>query len=451
MKVMLVCLVLCFVFSTQAKPAEHVADSHGTVNVILANRNGLVAVVDSMLTRKNDKGQTVKQEPNGMKLFKVDDETICTMAGFYSFPGALNMDEFAVMFPAIVGRYVQVSGRESLLKPLTFSAKVELLERVFTTELRNSFTAYLAFNPAFRVNAHDPIILTLAGYDLDGSLKIAEFELKPARSVDGVSIDLLPVPVAENAPSCEAAGKIDESPARLRGLPPIDLFEHLPPTRTIGDSFFCEIAGLDTVATKLLAHPELYPEIRSLHDYALSKKTHRPLSTTEMRVLALDLEKETANDEATKGTTYVGGDAHIGVLEHGQVTEAPPTMSLVPPTGSGLRRTPLEGMSLDCMNTKVHGIAIDDSRSLYQATVYITRCAQQLDGILFHDSSFTNSVLTYDGSGPLLFPHSNSVVGSALVLGPSLKLDDPLVKDLMCYYPWKTIEQSQKPVVPHCT
>jgi hypothetical protein len=102
------------------------------------------------------------------------------------------------------------------------------------------------------------------------------------------------------------------------------------------------------------------------------------------------------------------------------------------------------------MDTKIHGIAVDDSRSLYQATAYITECAQQLDGILFHDSSFTNSVLTYDGSGPLLFSHSNSVVGSTLVLGPSLKLDDPLVKDLICYYPWKTIEQSQKPVVPHC-
>ena len=451
MKGLLVCFVLRFVFFTQTQPPEHVTESHGTVNVILANRNGLVAVVDSMLTMKTDKGQTVKQEPNGMKLFKVDDKTICMMAGFYSFPGALNMDEFAVMFPAIVGRYVKMSERESQLNPLTFSAKVELLERVFITELRNSLTAYLAFNPAFRVSSSDPIVLTLAGYDLDGSLKIAEFELKPGRSGDGVSLDLLSLPIAQDAPSCEAAGKIDDSPADLVGLPPIAMFERLPPIRTIGKSFFCEIAGLDKVAIQLLAHPELHPQIRSLNDYARSEKTHRPLSTAEMRTLALDLERETANDEARSRTNYVGGDARIGVLEHGQVTEAPPTTALESSTGSGLRLTPLEGSSLNCMNTKVRAFGTGSSRSLYQAKLFITECAQPLDGILFHDSSFTNSVLTYDGSGPLLFPHSNSVVGSTLVLGPSVKLDDPLVKDLMCYYPWKTIEQSQKSVVPACS
>ena len=55
--------------------------THGTVNVFLVNKNGLVVVTDSRLS--NAAGIV----GNGQKLFRIDDRTICTIAGWYSDPG----------------------------------------------------------------------------------------------------------------------------------------------------------------------------------------------------------------------------------------------------------------------------------------------------------------------------------------------------------------------------
>lgn len=55
---------------------------HGTVNIILANSQGIVVETDSQLSDTN--GQPVGL---GQKLFRVDDHTVCTIADFYSDPG----------------------------------------------------------------------------------------------------------------------------------------------------------------------------------------------------------------------------------------------------------------------------------------------------------------------------------------------------------------------------
>jgi hypothetical protein len=57
-------------------------ESHGTINILLANQNGLVAVTDSMLSTPDD-----HHYPGHQKLFRIDDKTIATMAGSYSKPG----------------------------------------------------------------------------------------------------------------------------------------------------------------------------------------------------------------------------------------------------------------------------------------------------------------------------------------------------------------------------
>src|SRR5437773_8729278 len=55
---------------------------HGTINVALGNKNGIVVLTDSMLTTGDH------QLPNpGEKLFKLDDHTVCAIAGFVSAPG----------------------------------------------------------------------------------------------------------------------------------------------------------------------------------------------------------------------------------------------------------------------------------------------------------------------------------------------------------------------------
>jgi len=79
---------------------------HGTVNIILANRNGIVAVTDSRLSSTASK----PNQPHyvGQKLFKLDEHTICTIAGSYSFQGVTlsgNESVGAVIASQIISRF----------------------------------------------------------------------------------------------------------------------------------------------------------------------------------------------------------------------------------------------------------------------------------------------------------------------------------------------------------
>ena len=67
--------------SALGQKASGLSPSHGTINIFLANRNGLVAVTDSRLSSNG------KAVARGQKLFKVDDHTICAVAGFYMDSG----------------------------------------------------------------------------------------------------------------------------------------------------------------------------------------------------------------------------------------------------------------------------------------------------------------------------------------------------------------------------
>ena len=67
--------------SPTATRNDHSLIKRGTVNILLANKNGLVAITDSKLVMGND--------PAGyaQKLFRIDDHTLCTIAGWYSWSG----------------------------------------------------------------------------------------------------------------------------------------------------------------------------------------------------------------------------------------------------------------------------------------------------------------------------------------------------------------------------
>jgi len=69
--------------SPTATRNDHSLIKRGTVNILLANKNGLVAITDSKLVMGND--------PAGyaQKLFRIDDHTLCTIAGWYSWSGPL--------------------------------------------------------------------------------------------------------------------------------------------------------------------------------------------------------------------------------------------------------------------------------------------------------------------------------------------------------------------------
>src|SRR5215469_8291882 len=76
---------------------------HGTVNIALANKNGLVVVTDSMLTAGDGK----QLDQPGQKLFKLDDQTVCAIAGFVSAGGPT--PELSANTSALIQEYVRQS------------------------------------------------------------------------------------------------------------------------------------------------------------------------------------------------------------------------------------------------------------------------------------------------------------------------------------------------------
>jgi hypothetical protein len=440
-------IVICFALLSATVFAQNngepIGESHGTVNILFANRNGLVLVTDSMLTDT----VTGKQDPNGKKLFKVDEKTVCSMAGFYSWPGALDMQDFAANFPNIMSSYIRHEQAANKPRELSFATKFAFLEDAFAFQLASNLNAYLAFNPQFRITGNpnlQPITLTLAGYDVDGSLKVGAVTLTPTREIDGVSLEPSPMHPSRGGPACESVGQTENT---------VTIDNRILTSRTIGKDLSCEIAGLPMVAEERLTHPDQYKNLPALSAYSVALKHKRTLSISQMKALALELEQETKEDEQRSGLNRVGGDPNKAVLTDGHVSE-PPTAALVDAAvGQALPNAMLNNIITTCRNPDdVRTVlAFATSSSLAQASLHLTNCRQEIDGILFHDSSFIDSVLVYYGKGPVLFSHSNVVTGSTLMLGQFVPLNNPLVRDLVCSFPWKAvIRQDQIPVALPC-
>jgi 20S proteasome alpha/beta subunit len=446
--VLVSCLLSPLVVNGQSITQEEmVPESHGTVNIVFANDNGLVAVVDSMLTFELPNGEAGHRQ-DATKLFKIDDRTICTMAGLYAFPGALDIQALTAMFPFIVSHYTKTVEVASKEHPLSFFAKVELLQHVFMSELRTSLEAFLAYNPTFVITRDQMIVLSLAGYDLDGQLKLTEFTLKPVTQGNSVFFDVFPWGISNDAPACERFGREDGAFT--------DGYEQ---SRIIGGGLSCEVVGVPEIANDRLAHPQMYPSLPALQVFAKAGRTGRSLTTTEMRALALELEKETAEDEKKKKTEYVGGNPKVAVLSGGRLTEEPPAPPLEFPVGDALiyalPKAPFNDIRMNCGVASQEGsqlLALNSLHSMVQAKVTIHNCGQVIDGILFHDSLFVDSILTYLGDGPIMFAHSNVIDGSTLIIGWWVNLDSPAVKDIVCYFPWKSVKRygDEKPIERRC-
>ena len=78
---LLVGLIIIFLNMPGSAQPGSPRQQHGTVNIVLANPQGMVVVTDSLLSSTNS------LPGRGQKLFQIDSRTICTIAGWYSSSG----------------------------------------------------------------------------------------------------------------------------------------------------------------------------------------------------------------------------------------------------------------------------------------------------------------------------------------------------------------------------
>jgi hypothetical protein len=143
-------------------PEARTQTLRGTVNIVLGNANGIVALTDSLQT-----GLGVHRK--AQKLFVLDDRTICTIAGFASreLP-----NDISVVATDVINEYVDSSGNRSK----SFDEKFALLRIIFEIELGGiGNVKKLTIEDAGRFEFE----LILAGYDLDGAARVRKLVLKP--------------------------------------------------------------------------------------------------------------------------------------------------------------------------------------------------------------------------------------------------------------------------------
>jgi 20S proteasome alpha/beta subunit len=168
-------LLLSLIIVAEENPMDN-GVVHGTINIALGNKNGLVVLTDSMLTAIDTAG--THQLPNpGQKLFKLDDRTVCAVAGFISAPAAsarFSMSDLNTNTSAIIREYVRQSAPQSRQ---SIAEKLRTLTALFRLHLAMIANVRSAAGGPTPINAYR-FQLIVAGYDIDDKPKIGRIVLR---------------------------------------------------------------------------------------------------------------------------------------------------------------------------------------------------------------------------------------------------------------------------------
>lgn len=419
---------------------QGLGSSHGTINIILSNQNGLVAVTDSTLTYNGTKLHT----DDAIKLFKLDDKTICTMAGQYSNGLKDDYQGMSLLIPQVMQTFIK-----RLQNPISRDRSFFQKALMLMSHLQFSLTTHLQ---AFVSNGGDisqiqPIYLTVAGYDLDGSLRIAELDFEPTKTDSGVEFEQGMRPRSANPPTCELSIGIAQQKVDVDGV------DQMMRTRTTGKLFFCEAVGLSNAAEGVLLHPDHFASRPAIAAYLNAKIKGNALTSDEMIALAVELVHQTELDENLRKSRGVGGSPEIAVLSDGKVssfTGNPLAKPIDPDIGTDLGASHGSHITYSCSVPTNNGIGFMPSKFGMLMQAEVTGCRQPIDGFIFHDSVFVNSSLTYSGESHFEFADTNKIVNTSLTLGPKVDVRRPEVHNLICGFGWTVVTQNGTSVERRC-
>jgi len=382
----------------------------GTVNIVLANENGMVVITDSNQTWHAPNGEPFTNPRPGQKLFRINDRTVCTIAGF----GATSLPRFPELTSSAAGvldTYVEElrskGGSHSFHEILTS------LEFLFDFQL-SGIGNLQHLNPGDLQSYGFELIL--AGYDIDGNAKIGKIVLSTSLLPNGIFSPVL---------------------------------KEWKET-TIGRELAHETAGIGGDAVEyILSHPGEIKDDPEIARYASSKVSVRggSLTVVEMEALARSLARLSALFESR---TYqmpsvgfreywpVGGENQVAILEKGSLRklEQPKFEERkINMTGFSI----VTGLTLD-----TNGIAgasligpAPGGLGIYVKNLYLGGLIH-LDNEYYFEDEFRKATFYYDG-GVLGFDPSNRVIDCILSLGPHVNRKAPAVQELIARFPWKAV------------
>jgi 20S proteasome alpha/beta subunit len=376
-----VCLIPLLSSAQEARDDDLVV--HGTVNIALGNKNGLVVLTDSMVTSG---GHQLPQP--AQKLFRLDDETVCAIAGF-GWANSPSVPDLNTSSAAIIYEYVRQSAGK---QPQTILEKLRTLAVLFRMNL--SMIANVLDSTGHPIPSDNlKFQLIIAGYDLDGKPKIAKISLRSS----------------------------NEGGASMSSVDDAAIWD-------VGDDLIWRVSGMPDVANVLLDHPEAVPEDSALAEYGASRLRGQGKSLTvdKMRALAERLAFYTSQRHRE-----VGGPNQIAIIS------APHTMRIVqqqfPQPPKAIVRFSLVVGS----NFAYSSVAFTGEHTIFVRTSW-AGMKREIDENVFIGNTFDNCVLTYRG-GRVNLGETNRIVNSTLLVGPLIRPDDETVLRLARLFHWSRI------------
>lgn len=359
--------------------------AHGTINVILANKNGIVALTDSMLTVTSPSGE-MRQSPDPVqKLFKLDDHSVCTIAGFVFAGGPIPQTYTDTR--AIIRDYVSHLG---LHPDIGIQEKLTTLGYLFRSYLTQIARVRAAAGEQTPVDDYI-FVLTVAGYDSDGAARVGQMTLS-----------------TEPADSMFLQSEIGRS----------EITE-------VRSNLVWKLAGITDVAERLLKDTSGKTD-RALAIYAesLKKDNGQSLGLEDMKKIASTLASQTA-----RSYPGVGGANQVAVLQKGHITDIEQASFPEPP-----KKPPMFMIYMADTSPGTGPFASIGVPTLYLANRF-EKGQIQLDGLYFSRNDFVSNVFLYDG-GFTYLDETNHFEGCRLLLGPHAKLDSRTVRRLVDGFEW---------------
>jgi 20S proteasome alpha/beta subunit len=364
----------------------------GTINVVLGNSHGMVVLTDSAQTLTDQNGRRIATK-EGQKLIRLDDRSVCAVAGF---GGATisTAPQFNVDIMGIIAEFRdQLAGQQPTP---SFELKLRTLSSLVQFYLSAVANLNEVLQPSPIPNQSHTFSLFLVGYDSDGSPKIGVLEL-----------------VGTLQPQSD--GKRSWSFGERMAVFPV------------GQQLSTALGGVWDAAQQVLSHPENYSANAAVRKYAESNQNDHgaSLELRELETLADFL----ADESSRQHPAEVGGHRQVCVFQDGRIKRLEQPSFPDPPR-------PLRFNLV--VDSRMQGHAIEAPpgvRFLWVRCTLANDPTLRLDDNFFVGSEIRDSVVLYDG-GTTLLDKTNKVTNSRLLLGPHADPKSSRVRALVNGFQW---------------
>lgn len=353
---------------------NEIAPSRGTVNIALANANGIVLLTDSVQSYRQADGWHHTQPVQ--KLFRLDDRTVCSIAGFASETGWPH-PQLDTHVSGIIADFRDQLASHPVAE---VDAKLRAIGFLVGQYIDVVTNRQEVVNPSSTAVREYEFQVIVAGYDPDGQAKIEK---------------IVVTPVVPNA----AKGRMYWSHSVRLELP---IEEH-------GLSHL--LGGVPDISRTILASPEQFADSPAIQRYARSKPTNAKdmLTVEEMAALASAMAKQTAKDPRFTG--FVGGIDQIAVLTEGKIAKLDQPNFTDPPRPLKFALIVSPALIVGAQNL----VTSPNVSFLWIRTRFtgFRNPRLRLDGQFFYGCEIRDSIVEYSG-GLTDFGPTNTVVNSML-------------------------------------